>query len=450
MTIKRLKVASAFRPFYRNIRYKGARGGRGSGKSHFFASRMVERCCERPTRAVCIREYQNSIADSSKQLIEDKIQAHGVGWMFKITDQAIIGIAGSAMGSKIIFRGMQNFNAAKIKSLEGFDIAWVEEAQTLSKRSLNLLTPTIRKDATSMIGDNGGPPLDDDDPGLESEIWFSWNPEDPTDPVDEFFMVEGKDDPDFCSILVNHDSNPWFPDVLRREMQRDKKRDYDKYLHVWEGEYRSASQARVFNNWKVKPFETPANAIFYHGGDWGFTNDPSVLVRMFIIGRTIFIDMECHGYGVSIDNRPFLFAGCEDPRVNALNGAAYNNLTPQQKAEWKGIPTATSHVIRADSSSPETIDYMNRHGFPRMVQATKGPGSVDEGVKFLQSYDVVIHPRCKFTHREFKNYSFVVDKRTEEVTNVLQDKDNHVIDSVRYAVENVRKMSRVAVQELPV
>ena len=143
----------AFLPLLQPSRYKGAHGGRGSGKSYFFAELLVERCLMQKTHAVCIREIQKSLNQSVKKLIEEKIEVLGVAKYFEVQESLIKG----KNGSLIIFQGMQNHTADTIKSLQGYDIAWVEEAQSLSARSLELLRPTIRKEG--------------------SEIWFSWNPD---------------------------------------------------------------------------------------------------------------------------------------------------------------------------------------------------------------------------------------------------------------------------------
>ncbi|HRP05295.1 MAG TPA: PBSX family phage terminase large subunit, partial [Opitutaceae bacterium] len=140
----------------RPARYKGAWGGRGSGKSHFFGGFLVLETLRRQVRAVCLREVQNSIKDSVKQLIEDKIREYGLEADFDITDNEIRG----PNDSLYVFRGLKNHTAASIKSLEGFNVAWVEEAQTVTQKSLDLLIPTIRADG--------------------SELWFSWNPDQPT------------------------------------------------------------------------------------------------------------------------------------------------------------------------------------------------------------------------------------------------------------------------------
>ncbi len=207
----RVDVPRALAPLLRPARYKGAYGGRGSGKSHFFAEQIVLKCFAKLTRVVCIREVQLTIRDSVKTLLIDKINKFGLGSYFQVLDTEIRG----TNGSLIIFRGMQSYNAESIKSLEGFDIAWIEEAQTLSDKSFSLLRPTIRK------------------PG--SEIYASWNPRHRTDAIDKFFRKNPH--PDAISVLVNWRDNPLFPDVLRKEMEHDKSVDEDAAEHVWEGGY---------------------------------------------------------------------------------------------------------------------------------------------------------------------------------------------------------------------
>jgi phage terminase large subunit len=412
MTPLQIEVPRAFQPLLEPSRYKGAFGGRGSGKSHFFATLLVVRCMAAPTRAVCIREVQRSLEQSVKRLIEDKIAHHKVGGSFRCLNTHIE----APHGGIVIFQGMQTHTAETIKSLEGYDIAWVEEAQALSQRSLDLLRPTIRKP--------------------DSELWFSWNPRDATDPVDAMFR--GDAPPTHASLAeTSWTDNPWFPDVLRDELEWDRRRDPEKFAHIWQGAYTRRSAARVFSNWRVDEFETPADARFYFGGDWGFSIDPSVLVRCWIEGRTLYVDAEVYRIGCEIDHLPFLFGGSDDAELHRLNSAAFEALSPEARA-WRGIEGARKWPIIADSARPETISYLKRHGFPKMRAAKKGAGSVEEGVEFLRSYDIVVHPRCTHTVDELSSYSYKIDRLTDEVIPVLEDKRNHVIDSLRYAVESVR------------
>jgi phage terminase large subunit len=388
LSILRIETPRAFVPLLQDARYKGAHGGRGSGKSHFFAEALVERCLINPgTRWACIREVQKSLEQSVKRLLEDKIESLGVGAQF-VVKQFEIETPG---GGLIIFQGMQNHTADSIKSLEGFDGAWVEEAQSLSQRSLDLLRPTIRKES--------------------SELWFSWNPSMDTDPVD--VLLRGEQLPPGAVVVqANYRDNPWLPQVLRDELEYDQRRDPDKFAHVWLGEYQRNSQSRVFRNWIIEDFETPKGATHYQGADWGFSVDPSCLIRCHIDGRRLYIDHEAYMVGCEIDNLPHLF-----------------RQVPESEKWW----------ITADSARPETIDYMQRHGYPRIVPATKGAKSVEEGIQFLQSYDIVVHPRCKHVIDELTLYSYKTDPLTGQILPILQDKNNHMIDSLRYACEGVRK-----------
>lgn len=312
----------------------------------------------------------------------------------------------------IIFQGMQNHTAESIKSLEGYRIAWVEEAQSLSQRSLELLTPTLRM------------------PG--AQIWFSWNPRLPTDPVDAFMRSpDAANDPDIVCVEANYRDNPFFAKTaLPSDMARDQRRDPDKYAHVWLGKYQRRSAAAVFRNWRIQDFEVPDGLRPYYGGDWGFSVDPSVLVRCFIdeTSRRILVDEEAYAVGCEIDDTPALFAG-----TDAADPPRWENRLGR-----KGVPGAVAWPIRADSARPETISYMNRRGF-NIIPAIKGPGSVEEGITFLQNYDIWVRPSCVHTIDELTSYSYKTDRLTGEVLPVLEDKKNHVIDSLRYALEEVRQ-----------
>jgi phage terminase large subunit len=392
VTTLRIETPEWALPLLGQARYKGAHGGRGSGKSHLFAEMLIEAHIMDPTsRSVCVREVQKSLSQSVKRLLELKIEALNAGAYFEVQEAVIKSKRGDGL---IIFQGMQNHTADSIKSLEGYDRAWVEEAQSLSQRSLDLLRPTIRK------------------PG--SELWFTWNPNLSSDPVDH--LLRGpKPPPNAVVLQANFDQNPWFPDVLRAEMEYDRGRDPDKYAHVWRGGYVQNSSARVFKNWRVEEFEAPRDAIHRLGADWGFAIDPTVLVRCHIIGRTLYIDYEAYMVGCEITSTPDLF------------------MTVPEAEKWPMV---------GDSSRPETISHMRRHGFPKIMPAVKGQNSVEEGIEWLKSYDIVVHPRCLHTIDELTHYSFKTDPLTGKVLPVLQDKKNHVIDALRYACESVRRAAK--------
>ncbi len=221
MSILKIPTAKIFEPLLQPARYKGVYGGRGSGKSHFFGELLVETCqAERGTLAVCIREAQRTLAQSSKRLIEGKIASLGLGHGFKLFSDKIE-TPGDGL---IIFRGLQDHTADSIKSLEGFRIAWIDEAQSLSARSLALLRPTIR--------------------AKDSELWASWNPRRKSDAIDDF--LRGRRPDGAAVVKANWRDNPWFPDVLEEERLLDQKLYPERYDHIWEGEYARAFEGAYF------------------------------------------------------------------------------------------------------------------------------------------------------------------------------------------------------------
>ena len=387
MSVLALETPEVFEPLLQPARYLGAWGGRGSGKSHFMAELAVERSIMGKVDIVCLREVQKSLKFSVKKLIESKIEAMNAGAYFEVQQEQIK----SKHGGNIIFQGMQDHTSDSIKSLEGFGIAWFEEAQSASQRSLDLLRPTIRA------------------PG--SQLWFSWNPNLETDPIDK--LLRGDNPPPGAIVVkANYRDNPWLPDELKVELDYDLKRDPDKFAHIWLGEYQRNSEARVFRNWTVEEFERPEGTIHRLGADWGFSVDPSVLVRCDIEGNRLYVDYEAYMVGCEIVNLPELFMS---------------------------VPEAEKWPITADSARPETISHMQRNGFPKIRAAIKGPKSLDEGVEWLKSFDIVVHPRCKHLIDELTLYSYKTDPLTGLVLPILADKDNHLIDALRYACEGARR-----------
>jgi len=340
-------------------------------------------------RVGCYREIQRSIRDSVKRLLDDKIAAAGLGSFFQSTDTEIRG----PNGSLFIFNGLRT-NPDAVKSTEGLDIAAVFEANKVSKRSWELLIPTVRKTG--------------------SEIWAEWNPEFEDDPVDQLFRGPDGAPPGSIVRQVNWQQNPFFPSVLMQELEWDRKRDPEKYQHIWMGGYQRHSEARVFRNWTVEDFERPSGTVYRLGADWGYSIDPVVLVRCSIEGRRLYIDHEAYMVGCEIDQTPDLF---------------------------DRVPESRKWFITADSARPETISYMQKHGYPKINHAAKGKGSVEEGIAFLQSYDIVVHPRCQHVIDELTLYSYKKDPLTDKVLPVLEDKHNHCIDALRYACEGIRKTS---------
>lgn len=375
-------------------------GGRGAAKTRTVATGLVLQSMERHERVLCGRETQRSIRDSSKRVIDDEIDRLGVRSAFVSTETEIRG----PHDSLFLFAGVRG-NATGLKSIEGITTFWGDEAQAFSQGSIDTIVPTIRAPNARMI--------------------WGWNPDLDTDPVD--VMFRGRHGPPPGSIVreVNYPDNPWFPEVLRVAMEFDRSRDVDKYNHIWLGQYRRNSEARVFKNWRVEQFESPTNVDYRLGADFGFSIDPSCAIRCWISGREIYIDHEAWGLNVEIDKLPFLFMA---------------------------IPQAEKWPMVADTSRPETISYLRRNGFPLIIPAIKGARSVEEGVEFLKSYDLVIHPRCQHLVDELTLYSWKTDSLTGMVLPFLEDKNNHCLDALRYAVEAARRTSskpKVDFQPLP-
>ncbi len=225
-----MKTARVFAPLLEPARYKGAHGGRGSGKSHFFAEMLLEDCLYEPgasggegMRAVCIREVQKDLSQSSKALLESKLSSLGLTEAdgFKVYKD-VITTPGDGL---IIFKGMNDYTADSVKSLEGFKRAWWEEAQTATQRSLKLLRPTLRA------------------PG--SQLWFGWNPRFAADPIEK--LLRGPELPTDCIVVqANWRDNPWFTAELEQERQDCLRLDPDGYDHIWEGGYETVNEGAYY------------------------------------------------------------------------------------------------------------------------------------------------------------------------------------------------------------
>lgn len=376
-----------FREIWRPHRYKVFYGGRGSGKSWAVAQALIVMSDLAKIRVLCCREIQNSIRDSSYQVLKDTAERLGIDGRFSFLESEI---RHTVTGSRFIFKGLCR-NEQSVKSTEGIDVCWVEEAQTVSEVSWEVLIPTIRK------------------PG--SEIWVTFNPLNADDPTTRRFIENPP--PEAYVRKVNYDENPYLPDALKKELEHDRETDYEKYLHIWEGYPRTVSDAQIFRGrYVVEPIPEDlwkkADRLFF-GADFGFARDPSTLVRCFIIDNRLYIDHEAYGVGVEIDELPQLY---------------------------RGVPGSTQWPIKADAARPETISFLkNRAGF-QISAAKKWQGSVEDGIAYLKGFDkIVIDPRCKHAADEFRLYSYKVDKTTGEVMRVIVDANNHVLDAIRYALD---------------
>ena len=376
-----LKVANVYKPLWKNAKRRNyIYGGRGSGKSHDVAEYCLFRAYQSKIKVLCTRELQNSIADSVYSLLKNKITDMKLDFFFTVYKDRIVG----NNGSEFIFKGIHN-NVSEIKSMENISIAWLEESQSLSRESIDVIVPTIRAPGSILI--------------------FTFNPYKDNDPIYVEMKNATEDD---LVIKANYSDNPWFPEELRLEMERDKKNDYQKYLWVWEGECLGLSDAQIFRGkYVIENFETPKNADFHFGADWGFANDPTTIVRSFIVGNDLYIDMCAGKVGCDLEDTPSLF--------NEVQGSSI-------------------YPIYADSARPETISFMRSKHY-NVIAAEKWNGSVEDGIQYLRSFSCIhIHERCKAVAEEFDLYQYKVDRQTGEVLRIPVDKFNHYIDAIRYSL----------------
>ena len=382
---------------FRPHRYKVSYGGRGSTKSWSFARALVTLAYRQKLRILCARELQTSISESVHQLLHDQIDLMGLGAWFEVQQATIRCLL---TGSEFFFYGIRN-NVTKIKSTEGIDIVWVEEAEKISEESWKILIPTVRR------------------PG--SEIWVTFNPDEENDPTYQKFVVNPP--PDTWAVKVNWTENPWFPEELRREKDYLLRVDPDAADWVWNGNPRTNRSSQIFRGkYVVEPFTVPDDRPDlegwdgpYFGADWGFANDPTVLMKLWIKnrveGRTqgkLYVEYEASGIGVEITDTPALF---------------------------DKVPGSRKYIIRADNARPETISHVANAGF-RIIACEKWKGCEEDRVAYMRSFEqIIIHPRCKRQVEEAKLYSFKVDRLTKDVTTDIVDKHNHCWDADGYALE---------------
>lgn len=397
--MKTISLNSKLKPFATTpMRYKIAYGGRGSSKSWTIARILLLKAMQSPIRVLCLREIQDSIKDSVHKLLRDQIDLLELQG-FIVQNDAIR----HENGSEFLFKGLYT-NLSKIKSFEGVDYCFIEEGESISALSWQILDPTIRKP--------------------NSEIWISFNPRYENDIIYDTFINNEVDNA--LVIKVNWNDNKYFPKELQIQKDTMAKNDPDLYLHIWEGELKKNTSELIFNNkWKIEEFEAKKGTHFYYGADWGFSQDPNTVNRCFIENNTLFIDYE-------INDRPY----------KEKDKATSTDIS-ELPALWDSMPLIRNYKVIADSARPETISHLYRSGF--MVEgAVKGKGSVEDGIEFLRGFDkIIIHPRCVNTIFEFGNYKYKVDTKSGQITNNIVDKFNHHIDAIRYALEPVMKKSNL-------
>ena len=362
-------------------RYKVAFGGRGGAKSWSYARALLILALRKRLRILCARELQVSISDSVHKLLKEQIETMALGSSYVVTQHSIIG----RNGSEFLFCGIRS-NITKVKSMEGIDICWVEEAERVSEESWSVLIPTIRKSG--------------------SEIWVSFNPDAETDPTYARFISNAP--PESMVVKIGWQDNPWISTELIKEKDYSYRVDPDAADHVWGGKPKRISKSTVlFGKYIVEEFAPQEDWTPLYGADFGFARDPTVIIKAWVHGRKLYIEHEAYGMGVETVDLPDLFAK---------------------------VPGAKHHTIRADGARPENISHLRNNGFPKIMACEKWAGSVEDGVSHLRSYEkIIIHPRCRHTVDEAGLWSYKTDRLTGDVLPELVPRHDHCWDSVRYA-----------------
>lgn len=382
--------------FARPARTRVFRGGRGGGKTRGIALRSAIRCYQLAEMHVsgvflASREHLNSLDDSSMEEIKAAIRS--VDWLNDYFDIGEKYIRTKNRRISYVFAGLRH-NLDSIKSKARIVGNWTDEAENTSEVAWRKLIPTIRGEG----------------PGWYAENWITYNPESPESATHKRFVETPADD---CIVsTINYYDNPWFPDLMDKQRLEDKQYRPDTYDHIWEGKFLTLTDAQVFRG-KFQQEEFEPGRLWdgpYYGLDFGFAQDPTAAVECYVNDNNLYIRREAGKIELDIDDYAAFFA----PRV----------------------PNMKNHVIRADSARPENISYLSRNGLPNITAVRKWPGSVEDGVGFIKSFNrVIVHPDCPETLREFRLYSYKVDRLSGDIMPKIMDANNHYIDAIRYALE---------------
>lgn len=375
------------RLFDRDWREAALYGGRYSLKSHTVARFLLIRAREEKTRVGCFREFQASIAESSHQLLKELIDKYNLS-DFKVTNNSIIN---TVNGSDFIFKGLWH-NEQGIKSIEGIDIAWVEEAQTISKKSIDVLTPTVRKP--------------------NSKIIYTYNRLDEEDAIHKRLVIEGRP-----NTLVINQNYPiaikygMIPDVILEEIKDDKEKRPALYKFKWLGEPNSL-EGRIYKDWNIIDDIPHEARLSRRGLDFGFSIDPTVIEDIYEYNGGFIIDERAYQKRLSNDAIADLLLAMEEPHT----------------------------LVIADSSEPKSIDAIKDRGV-NIIGAIKGPGSVNKGIDYVGSRKISVTRRSTKTITAYNSYKWREDRDTGKFINVVDDSVHewsNPMDAIRYGLDSFR------------
>lgn len=383
------------RNFAKPARTRVFKGGRGSGKTRGLAKRSAIRIYQLAELGVqgvflASREHLNSLDESSMEEIKAAIGSEP--WLADYFDIGEKYIRTKNRRISYAFAGLRH-NLDSIKSKARIIGNWTDEAESVSEAAWRKLVNTLREEGDGWFAEN----------------WISYNPESPESATHKRFVANPA--PDCVVTTVNWSHNPWFPSLLNAARLEDQRLRPETYEHVWEGEFLTLTEAQIFaGKCVVQDFEPGEDWDGpYEGLDFGFAQDPTAALRCYIHAGRLWIRYEAGRAKLELDDT----------------------------AEYVGerIPGFGAGTVRADSARPESISYLRRNGIPGIVPVEKWPGSVEDGVEFIKSFEgVVIHTDCPQTAREFRLYSYKVDRLTGDILPIIVDANNHFIDAIRYAL----------------
>jgi phage terminase large subunit len=401
-----IEIPKKFQSLFTPSRYKAFYGGRGSAKSHSFATALVNMGAQKPLRILCGREIQKSIKDSVKRLIDDKIRLLGLSWFYESTETEVRG----KNGTLFIFAGLK-MNIESIKSMEGIDIFWGEEASYISQQSLDILIPTIRKE--------------------NSELWFSWNPENELDPVDMMFRAHPLQNA--LVVEVDYHDNPFFPKVLKDEADQLRITDIEKYNHIWRGAYNTKKEgayyakiiAELIAKGRITHVSYDPNALVHTAWDIGIGDSNAVWFAQFVGTEVHIIDyLESAGqpiawYAQELRAKAYNYA----PLILPHDGRARElgtGKTIEDMLRGYGYQTLICPNIHVKDGIEAVRNFLARCWFDSINCMKEQPTKI-KGLVALQSY------------RE--NY----DEKSRTSRGALHDENSHGADAFRYLAVAARK-----------
>lgn len=391
-------------------RYKVARGGRGSSKSWSFARALLIQGTSQPLRILCTREVQKSIKDSVHKLLSDQIQALGLGAFYDVLETEIRG----RNGTLFIFAGLAQHTIESIKSYEGVDKVWVEEAQVVTKRSWDVLLPTIRKEG--------------------SEIWVSYNPELETDETHQRFTVNPPDD--CISVLVNYVDNPWFPDVLEKERLRCKERDPDSYDNIWEGKCKPAVEGAIYYK------EIAAAEV--NGQVCNVPYDP--MLKVHVVLDLGWNDAMAISLVQRLRSEIRIIEYIEDSHRTLDD---YSATLKNKRMNWGKMFLPHDGKHKDYKTGKSAGDILSKLGW--QIEYTDNL-SIEDGIKatrmaFRQMY--FDKSRTARLVQCCKRYRRQINQATQEPGSPLHDEWSHGADNLRYIAINADKMTNDTINETP-